>query len=183
LEDILWHRRRARVRRWRERWQSALDDFLSVVVAGEAADPASFDERGSKVAKMLQSPLPTDLQAEHISVPTPFRRLDLTHLDFLALGQNFIRRFPDRFQAILLLGVRTSGSYFVPLLRALLAAEGYQTVSSDGATKRGLGRGMPGAAALRPAWMYGPISRRAAHGRTILLTFDIVAERIWSLAS
>ena len=162
LEDILWHRRRARVRRWRERWQSALDDFLSVVVAGEAADPASFDERGSKVAKMLQSPLPPDLQAEHIGVPTPFRRLDLTHLDFLALGQNFIRRFPDRFQAILLLGVRTSGSYFAPLLRALLEAEGYQTVSSlTVQPNKGLGR-----------WECRELKRCAQRGCTVLILDD-----------
>jgi hypothetical protein len=104
LEGILRYRRRAQVRRWRERWQANLDGFLSVVVAGQAADPASFIEGSRKVAEALPLPLPPDLQAERISVPTPFRRLDLTHFDVLALGQNFVRRFPDRSQAILLLG-------------------------------------------------------------------------------
>jgi hydroxymethylpyrimidine pyrophosphatase-like HAD family hydrolase len=40
-----------------------------------------------------------------------------------------VKLFPDRSQAILLLGLRTSGSYFVPLLRAFFGAEGYGKVS------------------------------------------------------
>ena len=50
---------------------------------------------------------------------------DLTHVDVLALGKSYVSRFPDRSQAILLVGLRTSGSYFAPLLRALFEAEGY----------------------------------------------------------
>jgi hydroxymethylpyrimidine pyrophosphatase-like HAD family hydrolase len=54
----------------------------------------------------------------------------LTHFDFLPLGQRLARRCPDRSQPILLLGLRTSGSYFAPLLRAFLKAEGYAAVAS-----------------------------------------------------
>jgi hypothetical protein len=128
LEDILQHRRRQQVRRWKERWQAGLDDFLSVLVAGEASDVTSAAELASGLA--MQSLLPPDLQAGHIGVPTPFRRLYLTHHDVLALGRRFVSRFPDRSRAILLVGLRTSGSYFAPLLRAFLETEGYQTVSS-----------------------------------------------------
>jgi hypothetical protein len=53
----------------------------------------------------------------------------LTHFDVLALGQRFATSFPDRSQAVLVLGLRSSGSYFGPLLRAFLKAEGYRTVS------------------------------------------------------
>jgi hydroxymethylpyrimidine pyrophosphatase-like HAD family hydrolase len=162
LEDIVRYRRRPQVRRWGERWQACLDGFLSVVVAGQAADPASFVEAGSKLAETLRSLLPPDLQAEHIGVPTPFRRLDLTHFDVLALGQNFIRRFPDRSQAILLLGLRTSGSYFAPLLRTFLKAEGYQTVSSlTVQPNKGLGR-----------WERQQLERSAERGYSALILDD-----------
>jgi hydroxymethylpyrimidine pyrophosphatase-like HAD family hydrolase len=126
----LRQRRRAHVRRWRECWQAGLDDFLSIVVAADASDPTSLSKSGRRLTMLLQAPLPSDLQAEPIGIPSAFRRLDLTHYDVLALGQNFVTRFPDRLQPILLVGLRTSGSYFVPLLRAFLKAEGYRTVAS-----------------------------------------------------
>jgi len=130
IVQTLRQRSLAPARRWREHWQASLDEFLASVVAGEAFDPASFAETDSRLAMLLQLPLPADLEAEHIGVPSPFRRLDLTHFDVLALGRHFVERFPDRSQAILLLGLRTSGSYFAPILRAFLKAEGYEIVSS-----------------------------------------------------
>jgi hydroxymethylpyrimidine pyrophosphatase-like HAD family hydrolase len=120
--------RRAAVRRWRARWLAALDDFLAVAVADNAAEPGAFAQAGAGLADLLAAP-PSDLQSERVGVPSPFRRLDLTHHDVLALGACYAGRFPDRAQAILLVGLRTSGSYFAPLLRAFLTAEGYKTVA------------------------------------------------------
>jgi hydroxymethylpyrimidine pyrophosphatase-like HAD family hydrolase len=125
----LRQRRRARVRRWRERWQAGLDDFLAIFVR-EAAEPISFAETGSRLAMLLQSPLPSDLQAKHLGAPSAFSRLDVTHFDVLALGRRFVKRFPDRSQPIVLLGLRTAGTYFAALLQAFFKAEGYQSVSS-----------------------------------------------------
>lgn len=132
VEDFLGKlrpRRRAHVRRWRTQWLAGLNDYLSVVVTGQASDPAALAESGGRLAILLRSPLPPDLRAKRVGIPSPFRRLDLTHGDVIALGQNYVRRFPDRSQAILLVGLRTSGSYFAPLLRAFFEAEGYGTVS------------------------------------------------------
>jgi len=126
----LQQRRRAHAHRWKEQWQAGFDEFLAIVVAEDAFDSTSLAKSGSRLAMLLQPPLPPDLQAEPIGIPSAFRRLDLTHFDVLALGQNFVTRFPDRFQPILLLGLRTAGSYFAPLLRAFLKAEAYRTVSS-----------------------------------------------------
>ncbi len=127
---MLRSRRRAQARQWREDWQHSLDAFLSLVVAGAAADPAVVAAAGDGLARRLQSPLPAELRAEHIYFPSAFRRLDLTHEDVLALGRRFIERSPDRRQPILLVGLRTAGSYFAPLLRASLKAEGYQAVDA-----------------------------------------------------
>jgi hydroxymethylpyrimidine pyrophosphatase-like HAD family hydrolase len=162
LTGILPQRHRAQARRWRERWQAELDNFLTIVVARQLPDPTSFAESGSKLAKLLLSPLPPDLQTEHIGVPTPFRRLDLTHFDVIALGQRFAQRFPDRSEAILVLGLRTSGSYFAPLLRAFFKTEGYQTVSSlTVQPNKGLGR-----------WERQELRRCAQRGFTALIVDD-----------
>src|ERR1700682_4878220 len=122
-------RSQAHVRRWREHWLAGLDDFLAILVAGQASDPSRFAESRKTLAMLLKSPLPTGLQAERIGLLSPFRRLDLTHVDVLALGQSYVRRFPDRSQPILLVGLRTSGSYFAPLLPAFLKSERYEKVS------------------------------------------------------
>jgi hydroxymethylpyrimidine pyrophosphatase-like HAD family hydrolase len=122
-------RRSANVRRWRVRWLAALNEFLSVMVTEKVHDPALFAESGAKLVVLLRSQLPSELQTKHIGIPSPFRRLDLTPHDIVALGERYARQFLDRSQKILLVGLRTSGSYFAPLLRAVFAAQGYGTVS------------------------------------------------------
>jgi hydroxymethylpyrimidine pyrophosphatase-like HAD family hydrolase len=128
--DALTRQAQARVSRWREGWQRELRELLALIATAEAVDRSVLEASGRRLAALLQSGLPPELVDKQIGVPTPFRRLDLTHLDVLSLGRQFAARFPDRRQPILILGVRTSGSYFVPLLEALLGSEGYDRVSS-----------------------------------------------------
>ncbi len=81
-----------------------------------------------QLAAFSKMRLPADLLNMQIGVPSPFRRLDMTHHDVLTLGRRFVDSFPDRAQPVLLIGLRTSGSYFAPLLRAFLRAQGYGKV-------------------------------------------------------
>jgi len=124
-------RSRAALRRWQERWQADLENFLSIFVKQQSPQAASLAEPAARLAELLPSlRLPPDLQAKHIGVPSLFQRLDTTHFDILALGQRFADRSPDRHQPVLIVGLRTSGSYIAPLLRAFLKAQGYQVVVS-----------------------------------------------------
>jgi len=175
VTSVLWCRCRAQAYRWRDSWQSALDDFLAVFVRGPS-DPACFTATGARLAQLLQSPLPSDLQATHLSVPSAFHRLDLTHVDILALGERFVKSFPDRSQPVLLLGLRTAGTYFAALLRAFLKSEGYQTVSSlTVRPKRGPGRSERNALRWHASRRYALlIMDDPPHtGDTLLLAFDI----------
>ena len=119
-----WSRRH--IDRWREQWLVRLDNFLSLVLRD--VEPASVADAGRRLLTVLELPLPAELQTQIVGTPTPFSRLDLTLKDLLALGDMFMERFPDRMQSILVVGVRTSGSYFAPLLKALLTTRGYQIV-------------------------------------------------------
>jgi hydroxymethylpyrimidine pyrophosphatase-like HAD family hydrolase len=121
-----WSRRR--VARWRALWITSLDEFLSLIVRRQAVEPADLSQAAHKMSAVLRWSLPCDLQAERLGSPTTFARLDLTHLDFLALGESFVQRFPERSRFIAVIGLRTAGSYFAPLLKAFLKAEGYQYV-------------------------------------------------------
>jgi hydroxymethylpyrimidine pyrophosphatase-like HAD family hydrolase len=127
---ILRPRRRASLRGWRDLWLDGLHDFLGLVVANEASATNALVAAASRLSVLLRhAPLPAAMRAGRIGVPSPFRRLDLAHHDVLALGRRYVQRFPDRSQPTLLLGLRTSGSYFAPLLRAFLAAEGFASVA------------------------------------------------------
>jgi hydroxymethylpyrimidine pyrophosphatase-like HAD family hydrolase len=113
-----------RVAAWRQRVMAVLDPFLQHYVRGS-------DAIGTvrALADAARQPLPADLLDEYTHLPSCFRKLDLSPADVLALGRAFIAHFPDRQQPVLAVGLRTAGSYFAPLFRALLKSEGYQTVA------------------------------------------------------
>ncbi len=122
-------RRLAKVRQWRRQWVADLQDFLCLVVKAETVDRAAFAESGSRLARFLQTPLPPDLGGRYLNVPSPFRRLDMSQQDVLAMGRCLIERMPERSRELVLVGLRTSGTYFAPLLKAQLETEGYAAVS------------------------------------------------------
>jgi len=119
-------RRAAAVAHWADRLRSALHAFLCARMFGRDRDG---DGGLQGLASVLSAELPDGIGGRRIGVPSPYRRLDLTPQDSIALGRRFIVQFPDRAQPVLLIGLRTSGSYFAPLVHALLESEGYVAVS------------------------------------------------------
>ncbi|WP_298352541.1 HAD hydrolase family protein [Rhodoblastus sp.] len=113
---------------WRKKWLAALDAFLAAALIADPPDRSRARASAAQLAALSKAPLPADLLDLQIGVPSPFRRLDMTHQDVLALGRRFAEAFPDRAQPVLLIGLRTSGSYFAPLLRAFLHSQGYGNV-------------------------------------------------------
>src|ERR1700676_5003273 len=60
-ENVLGNLRprpRAHVRRWREHWLAGLNDFLSIVVAGQGTDSSALAESATSLATLLHSPVP-----------------------------------------------------------------------------------------------------------------------------
>ena len=158
----LRRRRRNALRQWRDLWLGALHDFLAVAVSESATELGAFADAGEELTSLLNATLPQELLDDGVGIPSPFRRLDMTHHDVIALGERYVDRFPDRAQAILLVGLRTSGSYFAPLLRAFLAGKGYTSVSLlTLSPSKGPGRGE--AKELR---------RYAEHGYTAVIVDD-----------
>lgn len=71
---------------------------------------------------------PERLLGTVLRLPDPFYRFDQSLADCRTLVQRFAERWPDRHRPILVLGIRTSGSYLAPLYRALLLDLGYRQV-------------------------------------------------------
>ncbi len=123
-------RRVGKVRRWRETCQASLNDFLPLLMAGEAAERDTLARCVGTLRALLAESLPSDLLGQISQIPSPFRKQDLTPFDVLDLGRKWMVQFPERRQPVLVTGLRTAGSYFAPLLRAFLRSEGYHTVDS-----------------------------------------------------
>jgi hypothetical protein len=61
-------------------------------------------------------------------LPNCFRSFDQKPEDCAHLVERFIQRFPERTRSVLVVGVRTSGSYLAPLVVAYLRSAGYTAV-------------------------------------------------------
>lgn len=153
---------RRRLARWREQWLAAIIEFLTFMLPGQAVDVDELARAADKLAMRAQALPRCGLADARLGAPTPFSRLDLTHHDLLALGERYVARCPDRSQPILLIGLRTSGSYFAPLLKALFQSRGYRDVQfMTIAPNKGAGREEE-----------GRLRRFAAHGYSANLVDD-----------
>ena len=156
-----WQRiRLSALRQWRRQWENTTVELLSTLAAPEpvhSAPPA--DALAAVIGALL---LPRRLLAERIKIPAAFRGQDLTHFDVLQLGRKFVAAFPDRQQPLLLLGLRTTGSYFAPVLRAYLRRKGYLSLQSVTIRPdKGIG-----------CWEAAELKRHAARGALVLILDD-----------
>lgn len=71
-----------------------------------------------------------DVQERVIRLPSCFRSLDQDPEDFGRLIDRFVELEPNRDRHLLLIGLRTSGSYTAPLCGAYLRAAGYRSVET-----------------------------------------------------
>ena len=119
---------------WRETWEAAMIRFLRHVVAGGASDRNALLDCRDRLVSLLAVKFPAKLRGLLPRIPSVFSGKDITHFDFLELGRRMTEAFPDRGSLILVIGIRSAGSHFAPLLRAYLEGEGYTSV--EGVTIR-----------------------------------------------
>jgi hypothetical protein len=116
--------------RWKQEWELALIQALKPFVRGDPPQEDNRTQMRNRISGLLAMNHLDSLLRKRLRIPGAFRSQDLTHFDFLALGRKFVARFPERGQPVLVLGIRTAGSYFAPLLRAYLERENYRDVES-----------------------------------------------------
>lgn len=106
--------------------------------ASDAQEPVTTSEQvcqsaeellrsGRALLASVQS-APAALQRSVIRLPACFRSFDQRPADCRQIVEKFAARWPERDMPLVVIGVRTSGSYFAPLYAAFLRAMGYQHV-------------------------------------------------------
>lgn len=134
--------RLSRARVWRETWVAAVAGFSRAFVAPGRPGGKALSDARARLARLLSAALPAEFRLRRPRIPAAFRTQDVTHFDILTLARRFAATFPDRRRPILVVGLRTAGSYFGPLLRAYLEVEGYQDVDTVTIRpKKGIARG------------------------------------------
>jgi hydroxymethylpyrimidine pyrophosphatase-like HAD family hydrolase len=73
---------------------------------------------------------PRSLRQAIMRLPNCFQSFDQQPADCLRIVERFMLRWPDRNRPIIVVGVRTSGSYLAPLYVSFLASAGYLSVTS-----------------------------------------------------
>jgi hydroxymethylpyrimidine pyrophosphatase-like HAD family hydrolase/adenine/guanine phosphoribosyltransferase-like PRPP-binding protein len=144
---------------WRDAWGAGVEVFLRVGMMEARVDRDALSRAGIELTTLLAFGLPNELLRRRPRIPGAFRTRDLTPLDILALGRQFAAAFPTRERPVLVVGLRTAGSYFAPLLCASLAAAGYPDIQSVTLRpKKVLGR-----------WEAQTLARNARRGALVLI--------------
>lgn len=128
-QRLRWMRLRP-LRKWRDAWEVALVEFLRNLVTDGSVDQRALCDSRVRLAALLESSFPPALSSQIPRIPSVFRSKDLTPADFLSLGRKLVDAVPDRQQPLLLVGIRSAGSYFSPLLQAYLQFQGYRDIEA-----------------------------------------------------
>lgn len=86
------------------------------------------DALGSGRALLARGDFPAALKRSVLRLPNCFRGFDQRPADCRRLAQLFASRRADRASPLVVVGLRTSGSYLAPLCAAFLKAEGFRSV-------------------------------------------------------
>jgi hydroxymethylpyrimidine pyrophosphatase-like HAD family hydrolase len=111
-----------------------------VVGARPAARPSGALAGAAATLVATLDGLPRSLLCTPVRLPACFHSFDQHPEDLARLAEVFSQDWPSRRRAVLVVGVRTSGSYLAPLIAAELRARAYEAV--DVVTMRP-GRAMP----------------------------------------
>jgi hypothetical protein len=156
-------RSRAALRQWCRELPALLETLADRVVGADAgAPPPEGLARAAASLVATLDGLPQSVLRTPVRLPVCFHGFDQHPEDLARLVEAFSERWPSRRRPVLVVGVRTSGSYLAPLIAAELRARAYQGV--DVLTVRP-GRALPLAASRL-------VRRTARREGLVLLTDD-----------
>ncbi len=112
---------------WNKNLSDVVNQLSELVMSQEENDPSSVAHIKDLSEDILSDIhlLPRKLNREIIRLPSCFISFDQQFEDFKHLINNFSEKWPDRNRYLLVIGIRTSGSYLAPLYLTLLQALGY----------------------------------------------------------
>ena len=124
LNTTAWLLRMAthwRAWRWRRRWTSFVEEICGLVL--------TETELRTDSDALLHVRLPKRLLKRRMRLPEAFRGQDFTHHDVISLVKRFCESSRPNDVPITIVGLRTAGAYFAPLMAAYLKESDWSRVT------------------------------------------------------
>jgi len=111
----------SRLLHWRQAWGAAVTQFLRHALIAPKPDHVVLLQERNRLVSLLPPKFPRSLWSRRPKVPAFFRSRDFAPFDCLELGRKFVTAFPERKRPVMVMGLRTAGSFLAPLLCAYLS--------------------------------------------------------------
>lgn len=116
-------------------WHIHFDRVVEMLAAGVMASAADAMDTSQVVASLSRlldqvATMPAGLRHDIVRLPSCFRNFDQHPQDCQRIADDYAVLRPDRSVPVLVIGLRTSGSYLAPLYGAAFRAIGYERVRS-----------------------------------------------------
>jgi len=118
-------RRLSSLRRWKEAWKIAVTKLLQRCFVAGAPDRATLVEQRNQLTLLLRRELPESVTRRRAKIPAFFRSRDFAPHDCLELGRKLIAVLSGDTRSVMVLGLRTAGSFLAPLLSAFLTRQAF----------------------------------------------------------
>ncbi len=111
------------LRRWKEAWGAAVTEFVKQCLVADAVDRSTLLRQSDRLVRLLATRVPKAPGRCRARIPAFFRSRDFVPQDCLELGRKFVAAFPEDGRPVMVMGLRTAGSYLAPLLCAFLGRQ------------------------------------------------------------
>jgi hydroxymethylpyrimidine pyrophosphatase-like HAD family hydrolase/adenine/guanine phosphoribosyltransferase-like PRPP-binding protein len=132
IGSVLTIVRDTRARQWRKQWNSCVEDACEILLDESCATNRIAGLKTTS-SRLSQVRLPQPLLKHRMRLPEAFRGQDFTHYDVISLIQRFSAASrPSADPAadpVVIVGLRTAGAYFAPLMATYLKRAGWPRVS------------------------------------------------------
>ena len=118
-----------RLRKWQQQWSEWMIQVCQPLVMDQIPGSQEQKDFQHELIPLLNYAFPKRLLAMRARIPAAYRSQDLTHHDFISLSQKYSEKHDDKERPHVVIGLRTAGSYFAPVVGAYLKKEGYKQVS------------------------------------------------------
>ncbi|MGA2552663.1 MAG: HAD hydrolase family protein [Burkholderiaceae bacterium] len=119
------------VRRWMHLLDRCVASICRVLVDEQREAKPDWSVIDAGLVELLDTPLPTEPAQWRMRIPEAFRCQDMTHHDVITMAENYVREYaPEITRPVFVVGPRTAGAYFVPLIHATFERSGFKVVGS-----------------------------------------------------
>lgn len=119
-----------RVASWQVHLERAIEAAAERVISPTAAPRRDALQMRCRRVLEESTTLPRDLTDQVLKLPACFRAADQRPEDCMAIAQAFAHRWGEPRRPLVVVGIRTSGSYLAPLVAAALRSLGFADVST-----------------------------------------------------